>query len=102
MRDKNARYVGINNDLYGGMTDIGKIIRDAWAFGLLPESETCEGWLVAGLEALWGKVQERWAAYGYRVAALPDDVRERYLRIQQAALAHAKAAGWQPPEEDDG
>ena len=41
---KSDKYVGINNDIQGGMTSIGKIIRDAWVFGLIPEDETCEGW----------------------------------------------------------
>ena len=26
-------YVGIHADVYGGMTDIGRMIRDAWVFG---------------------------------------------------------------------
>ena len=38
------RYVGIDKDINGGMTTTGKIIRDAWIFGILPETETCEGW----------------------------------------------------------
>ena len=40
----NKRYVGINNEDNGGTTQSGKIIRDAWVFGIIPESETCEGW----------------------------------------------------------
>ena len=46
------KYVGIDNDVRGGMTTIGKIIRDAWVFGLIPETETCEGWNLAGVDAL--------------------------------------------------
>ena len=37
-------YPGIDKDRYGGMTDIGRIIRDAWVFGLIPETETGIGW----------------------------------------------------------
>jgi hypothetical protein len=43
-QDKPARYDGIDKDLYGGMTDPSRIIRHAWAFGLIPETETCAGW----------------------------------------------------------
>lgn len=93
MRDP-KRYVGIDNDLNGGMTDTGKIIRDAWVFGLIPESETCEGWLAQGIEGLWEKVNAEWEKHGFLVSALPDDLREKFMRIQAAAIARAKAAGW--------
>jgi len=88
------RYVGIDKDLNGGMTDTAKIIRDAWAFGIIPRTETCEGWLVQGVEDLWKKVDAEWEKYGFRVANLPDDLRDRYLAIQTSALARARAAGW--------
>ena len=88
------RYVGIDNDLNGGMTDTGKIIRDAWVFGLIPESETCEGWLPQGIESLWEKVNAEWEKYGFLVSDLPDDLRERFMRIQAVAIECAKAAGW--------
>ncbi|MGC9368165.1 MAG: hypothetical protein ACP5DX_01365 [Paracoccaceae bacterium] len=88
------RYVGIDNDLNGGMTDTGKIIRDARAFGIIPETETCEGWLVQGIEELWSRVDAEWEKYGFRVANLPDDVMDRYLAIQASAMTRARAAGW--------
>ena len=91
---KSKKYVGIHNDLYGGMTDTGKIIRDAWAFGLIPESESCEGWLVQGLENLWRQVNERWETYGFSVSQLPEEIQERYLHIQEQAIARAKSQGW--------
>jgi len=88
------RYVGIDNDLNGGMTDTGKIIRDARAFGIIPEAETCEGWLVQGIEDLWARVDAESEKYGFRVGNFPDDLRDRYLAIQASALAQARAAGW--------
>ena len=90
------RYVGIHNDLYGGMTDTGKIIRDAWVFGIIPETETCEGWLPQGIENLWEKVQAEWEKYGFRVSRLPPELQERFYRIQNEAVARARAAGWDP------
>ena len=92
-------YVGIDHDLNGGMTDTGKIIRDGWAFGLIPETETCAGWTVARIEALWQQVQDRWQAYGFRVADLPQPIRDRYLAIQAEAMARARAAGWNPDRD---
>lgn len=93
MREQ-QRYVGIDKDLNGGMTDTGKIIRDAWVFGIIPETETCEGWLPQGIEGLWEKVNAEWEKYGFLVGGLPDDMRETFMRIQSAAIERAKAAGW--------
>lgn len=83
------------------MTDTGKIIRDAWAFGLIDESESCEGWLPQGIEDLWRRVQEEWEKYGFRVNNMPDELRARYLRIQDDALRRARDAGWSPELGDD-
>ena len=51
MSIKSDKYVGLDNDLFGGMTTIGKTIRDARVFGLIDETETCEGWNLAGINA---------------------------------------------------
>ena len=95
------RYVGIDKDIDGGMTDTGRIIRDAWTFGLIEESETCEGWMRQGIEDLWRKVNDEWEKYGFRVSNLPDDLRERYLRIQRDAMERARASGWNPELIDE-
>lgn len=99
MRDKTKQYVGIDKDLNGGMTDTGKIIRDAWVFGLIPETETCEGWLVAGIEDLWIKVNAEWEKYGFLVSNLPDELKQRFLRIQEQAMTRARAEGWDPEKD---
>lgn len=93
------KYVGIDNDINGGMTDTGKIIRDAWVFGIIPESETCEGWLAPGIEELWRKVDAEWEKYGFLVGNLPDELRERFYRIHNEAFLHAKDVGWDADRE---
>ncbi len=93
------RYVGIDQDHEGGMTATGKIIRDAWVFGLLPETETCAGWTSAGLQGLWRQVSEQWEKYGFQVNNLPPEIRERFDRIQAEAMTRARAAGWDPDGE---
>lgn len=101
-RQDTKRYVGIDNDIDGGMTDTGKIIRDAWVFGLIEESETCEGWLPQGIEDLWRKVNAEWEKYGFLVRNLPDDLQQRFMRIQNDAVKKARQAGWDPdPVNDD-
>ncbi len=88
------KYVGINNDVNGGMTTIGKLIRDAWVFGLLEESETCEGWNFAGVDALLDKVNNEWDKYGCLVSHLPSDLFERHQKIHGEAVELAREAGW--------
>lgn len=96
---ESKRYVGINNEINGAMTDTAKIIRDAWVFGIIPETETCEGWLAGGIEDLWRKVDAEWEKYGFLVSNLPDDIREKFMRIQAEAVEKAKAAGWDGANE---
>ncbi len=53
---KSGTYIGLDKENNGGMTAIGKIIRDAWVFGLIEETQTCEGWNAAGIDSLMEKV----------------------------------------------
>ena len=94
-------YVGIDKDVQGGMTTIGKLIRDAWVFGLLEESETCEGWNFAGVDALLDKVNKEWDKYGCMVSQLPSDLFEKHQRIHNKAIEEAKASGWSGEIETD-
>jgi hypothetical protein len=91
---KPEKYVGINNDINGGMTTIGKIIRDAWVFEVIPETETCEGWNLAGINALMDKVNTEWDKYGISIGNLPEDIKARHQRIHGEAFRLARAEGW--------
>jgi len=95
------KYVGLNNEVQGGMTTIGKIVRDAWVFGLIEESETCEGWNFAGVDALLDKVNKEWDKYGCLVSQLPPELAEKHKRIHDEAIENAKAAGWSGEVETD-
>ena len=98
---KPDKYVGIDNDVRGGMTTIGKLVRDAWVFGLLPETETCEGWNLAGIDALLQKVNAEWDKYGCMVSHLPQELFERHQRIHGEWLEKARASGWSGETETD-
>jgi len=88
------KYVGINNEVNGGMTTIGKIIRDAWVFDIIEETETCKGWNLAGVDALLDKVNTQWDKYGCLVSHLPPELFEKHQRIHNKAIEDARAAGW--------
>lgn len=94
-------YVGIHDDHYGGMTPIGTIIRDAWVFGILPESESCAGWTHDRLQEVYDEVDRAWEPYGHLVSHLPPDLRERHERIHDAAVRRARSLGWVASVEED-
>jgi len=98
---KTGTYVGVDNDIYGGMTAIGKIVRDAQVFGLVSESENCKGWNLAGIDSLMQKVNAEWDKYGCMVSQLPPELAERHSRIHGDAFTTAKAAGWDGECETD-
>lgn len=99
--EQGRRYPGIDQDRYGGMTPTGGIIRDAWVFGILPETETCAGWTPQGIEGLYDKVFLAWEPYGHLVSRLPEALRARHERIYGAAVERARALGWVPPLDRD-
>ena len=74
-------YVGVDNDVNGGMTTIGKLVRDAKVFGILDDSETCEGWNFAEVDALLDKVNKEWDKYGCLVSNFPAELFEKQQRI---------------------
>jgi hypothetical protein len=94
MADK--KYKGIHKDPQGAMNPTGNIIRDAWVFGLIPETETCEGWTVQGIDSLYDKVTLEWDKYGHLVSNLPSELAERHRRIYEMAVSEAKDKGWDP------
>jgi hypothetical protein len=98
---KNKIYVGIDKDSKGAMTPSGNIIRDAWVFGIIPESETCAGWKVQDIQVLYDKVSAEWDKYGHLVSSLPPELRQRHQRIYAAAMARARDLGWNPELIDD-
>ena len=95
------RYPGIDKDPKGAMNPTGNIIRDAWVFGLIPETETCAGWTVQGVDSLYDKVTAEWDKYGHSVSRLPEELRERHERIYAEAVRQARTKGWNPELGDD-
>lgn len=99
MKDKPVTYVGLHQDHFGGMTQTGRIILDAQAFGLIPEEETGEGWNLWQIEQLYDKVFQAWKPYGHLVHQLPTEVRQRHERVYHQSIERARALG--TLEEDE-
>ncbi|MGE5026915.1 MAG: hypothetical protein ACM3JK_00420 [Betaproteobacteria bacterium] len=87
-------YVGIHKDEKGGLTHLGRMVRDAWVFGLLPESETCAGWDHARMQNLYEQVYAAWEPYAHLPSRLPEDLRERHTRLYAQAITAARNQGW--------
>ena len=97
----NKIYVGIFNDKFGGMTAQGSIIRDAWVFGIIPETETCEGWDYDRMQILYDKVSAAWAQYNLLPSLLPPELKERHAKIHAEAIERAKKLGWNPELDEN-
>ena len=95
---KARTYPGIDKDPNGAMNPTGNIIRDAWVFGLLPETETCAGWTVQRVAALYGQVSEEWDKYGHLASNLPADLAQKHRAIYDDAIARARELGWDPEQ----
>ena len=84
------------------MNPTGNIIRDAWVFEIIPETETCEGWTVGRVDALYDQVSAEWDKYGHLVSKLPPALRERHQRIYDTAIKQAREKGWDPELDHEG
>jgi hypothetical protein len=91
-------YIGLNHD---GMSPTANIVLDAQVFGLLPETETCEGWDYDRLETLYDKVTASWTPYGHLASRLPPELRERHTRLYAEAIRRARERGWEPGIDDE-
>ena len=102
-------YVGLDNDENGGMTLIGRIIRDAWVFGLLPEGDTFAGRNAAEVQNLSDQVHRAWEPYGQLPSRMPPELAQRFDLVSfdprgvgaSAAIAQARAQGWSAELGDD-
>lgn len=97
---KDTIYVGFNQDKHG-MTQLGRIVLDAWLFGFIPESEDCAGWEFGRMQMLMDRVQDEWDKYGNLPSRLPDDLRQRHAELYAKAMTLAKGKGWDPELGDD-
>lgn len=94
MAGKNTIYAGVNDDADGGLTPLGRIVIDAWLFGLLPEEETCSGWTMEQMQVLYEKVYAAWEPYAHLPSALPPELRERHALFYEQRIALARNQGW--------
>ena len=95
-----SRYVGFHQDKHG-ITQLGRVVLDAWVFNLLPESEDCAGWDIGRMQGLMERVEAEWDRYGNLPSRLPDALRQRHAELYARATDAARARGWDPELGDD-
>ena len=95
------KYVGIEQDENNGLTHLGRIVRDAWVFGILPDTETCAGWNYSQMQNLYEKVYAAWEPYAHLPSRLPAELQTRHKQIYGRAISVAKTKGWNPELKDD-
>lgn len=98
---KEQIYVGIHEDRNGGLTHLGRIVIDAWIFGILPESETCAGWNHSQMQNLYEKVYAAWEPYAHLPSRLPADLQRRHARLYAQVIDNAKSKGWIAELDED-
>jgi hypothetical protein len=93
-------YAGFHNDTHG-ITQLGRIVLDAWVFGLLPETEDCAGWDLGRLQKLMDQISVEWDKYANLPSRLPPDLQQRHTEIYDKAMASARTKGWNPELGED-
>ncbi|WP_439115064.1 hypothetical protein [Hydrogenophaga sp.] len=94
-------YAGMDQEENHGMTMTGRIIRDAWVLGVLPEGDTFAGKSAGDMQNLFEQVHQAWEPYGQLPSRLPPELAQRHARIHHEAVQRAKAAGWSAELGDD-
>jgi hypothetical protein len=94
IQSRTKTYAGIDHEEHHGMTMTGRIIRDAWVFGILPEGDGFAGKHAGDLQNLDEAVHKAWEPYGQLPSRLPPELAERHARIHAAAVERAKGMGW--------
>ena len=93
-------YAGFHHDKHG-ITQLGRIVLDAWLFGLVPESEDCAGWNLGRMQGLMERVQAEWDKYGNLPSRLPPELARRHAELYDRAMLDARDKGWDPELGED-
>lgn len=93
-------YIGFNHDKHG-ITQLGRVVLDAWLFGFIPATEDCAGWEIGRMQALMERVEAEWDKYGNLPSRLPTDLRRRHAELYARATEQARGKGWDPELGED-
>ena len=98
--DNRPLYPGFHQDTHG-MTMLGRVVLDAWVFGLLPREQDCSGWDLGRMQLLMNQTHERWDEFAGLPSRLTPELRARHDEIYGWAQARAREIGWDTELGDD-
>lgn len=98
---KEQYYSGIEQDVDGGLTPLGRIVIDAWVFGILPEKETCTGWSMSQMQNLYEEVYAAWEPYAHLPSRLPPELQQRHASLYEQRITVARNSGWDTELSED-
>lgn len=98
---KEQFYAGVDQDENNGLSHLGRVVRDAWVFDILPESETCAGWSGSQMQNLYEKVYAAWEPFAHLPSRLPEALQQRHSQIYEQAIKTAKHKGWNAELDED-
>lgn len=93
-------YEGFERDAHG-ITMLGRVVLDAWLFGLIPRTEECVGWDLQRMQQLMDRVNKCWDEYGNLPSRLPPELMRKHEELYQWAMTRARARGWDPELGDE-
>ena len=93
-------YAGLNNDKHG-LTQLGRVVLDAWLFDLVAPTQDCAGWDMGRMQSLMERVQAEWDKYSNLPSRLPPGLRERHGELYANAIQAARSKGWDPELGED-
>ncbi len=93
-------YAGFHQDAHG-ITMLGRIVLDAWLFGLIPREEDCAGWDLQRMQQLMDRVNRAWDQYGNLPSRLPPDLQTQHAELYSWAMQRARERGWNPELDDE-
>jgi hypothetical protein len=86
-------YCGFHRDGHG-LTLLGRVVLDAWVFGLLPDDQDATGWDLGRMQLLTDQVQAQWDAHGGLPSLLPPPLRQRHAERYAWATERARTLAW--------
>ncbi|MCC6916134.1 hypothetical protein [Nitrosomonas sp.] len=94
-------YSGVDQDADGGLTPLGRIVIDAWVFGILPESERCTDWSMSQMQNLYEEVYAAWEPYAHLPSRLPPELQQRHSSFYAHRISVARDSGWNTDLSDE-
>ncbi|SFU82542.1 hypothetical protein SAMN05216339_11911 [Nitrosomonas eutropha] len=80
---------------------MGRIVIDAWIFGILPENEICTGWDMSRMQVLYEEVYAAWEPYSHLPSLLLPELQQRHSVLYEQRITIVRNNGWDTDLSDE-